>query len=205
MDALGALGDAGWYCIRAILWATDYQLPKIVAAFQRSISTNVHYMKTVFCLKTEKTADKTFTGHQKTAGKSSVGKGFASGLSFTGSCASHRLVGGVILSCGSSLRWEDNMVATFHCSFLSHESMDLNLYGNAGSLRLQDFIIPYEGTSALFFLTSGADFLELYLGMSIKDSRCGLDLEWLQISRKTQLVLDAVKKSIGLRFKPVEL
>lgn len=32
LDALGALGDAGWYCIRAILWAADFELPKTVVA-----------------------------------------------------------------------------------------------------------------------------------------------------------------------------
>lgn len=32
LDALGALGDAGWYCIRAILWAADLELPKTVLA-----------------------------------------------------------------------------------------------------------------------------------------------------------------------------
>ncbi|GMP80072.1 hypothetical protein CsSME_00035310 [Camellia sinensis var. sinensis] len=29
---LDALGDAGWYCIRAILWAADYELPKSATA-----------------------------------------------------------------------------------------------------------------------------------------------------------------------------
>ena len=32
LDALGALGDVGWYCIRAILWAVGYELPRSVAA-----------------------------------------------------------------------------------------------------------------------------------------------------------------------------
>lgn len=32
MDAMGALGDAGWYVIREILWANDYQMPQSVAA-----------------------------------------------------------------------------------------------------------------------------------------------------------------------------
>ncbi|KVH98591.1 uncharacterized oxidoreductase At4g09670-like [Cynara cardunculus var. scolymus] len=32
LDALGALGDAGWYCVRSILWANDFQLPKFVKA-----------------------------------------------------------------------------------------------------------------------------------------------------------------------------
>lgn len=34
LDALGALGDAGWYCIRAILWAANYELPKTVTALR---------------------------------------------------------------------------------------------------------------------------------------------------------------------------
>ncbi|GLJ50868.1 hypothetical protein SUGI_1083550 [Cryptomeria japonica] len=32
LDALGALGDQGWYCIRAILWANDYEMPQSVIA-----------------------------------------------------------------------------------------------------------------------------------------------------------------------------
>ncbi|XP_076900606.1 putative oxidoreductase At4g09670 [Bidens hawaiensis] len=34
LDALGALGDNGWYAIRAILWANDYELPNTVTAFR---------------------------------------------------------------------------------------------------------------------------------------------------------------------------
>ncbi|GJQ91185.1 hypothetical protein Tco_0002324 [Tanacetum coccineum] len=34
LDSLGALGDTGWYSIRAILWANDYELPKTVTAFR---------------------------------------------------------------------------------------------------------------------------------------------------------------------------
>ncbi|KAG9139033.1 hypothetical protein Leryth_023952 [Lithospermum erythrorhizon] len=32
LTAQGAVGDLGWYCIRAILWANNYQLPKTVVA-----------------------------------------------------------------------------------------------------------------------------------------------------------------------------
>ncbi|KAH9295378.1 hypothetical protein KI387_038966, partial [Taxus chinensis] len=32
LDAHGALGDVGWYCIRAILWANDYEMPRSVTA-----------------------------------------------------------------------------------------------------------------------------------------------------------------------------
>jgi len=37
LDALGALGDAGWYCFRAILWAVDYELPKTVIALRNPV------------------------------------------------------------------------------------------------------------------------------------------------------------------------
>ncbi|KAB2083662.1 hypothetical protein ES319_A05G283800v1 [Gossypium barbadense] len=37
LDALGALGDAGWYGIRSILWAADYELPKTVTAFRNPV------------------------------------------------------------------------------------------------------------------------------------------------------------------------
>eukprot|EP01018_Ginkgo_biloba_P013465 Gb_08291 [translate_table: standard] len=32
LDALGAQGDIGWYCCRAILWANEYQMPQSVRA-----------------------------------------------------------------------------------------------------------------------------------------------------------------------------
>lgn len=32
LDGLGCLGDLGWYCTRAFLWAFDYEPPKYVQA-----------------------------------------------------------------------------------------------------------------------------------------------------------------------------
>ncbi|KAH9295381.1 hypothetical protein KI387_038969, partial [Taxus chinensis] len=37
LDAYGALGDLGWYCIGAILWANDYQMPQGVTAHPEPI------------------------------------------------------------------------------------------------------------------------------------------------------------------------
>lgn len=37
LDALGALGDAGWYCTRVILWAADFNLPKSVTALPGTV------------------------------------------------------------------------------------------------------------------------------------------------------------------------
>ncbi|KAM0936148.1 putative D-xylose 1-dehydrogenase (NADP(+), D-xylono-1,5-lactone-forming) [Dioscorea sansibarensis] len=181
LDSLGALGDLGWYCIRAILWALDHQLPSSATALP----------------------------------------------------AVHSNKSGVILACAAALHWDDSKVATFHCSFLANTSMDISIHGTSGSLQVTDFAIPYVEESASFKLTTGAHFAELHIGWSktpvevftlanlpqetlmvqefvrlvglILSSGGRPDPKWPDISRKTQLVMDAVKKSIDLGFKPVTL
>ncbi|KAL2489311.1 putative oxidoreductase [Forsythia ovata] len=37
LDAHGALGDTGWYCIRSILWASNFELPKTVLALRSPV------------------------------------------------------------------------------------------------------------------------------------------------------------------------
>lgn len=184
LDALGALGDLAWYCIGALLWAKDYKLP-----------TQVHALPDVT--------------------KNSAGVI----LSCTAS-----------LQWGKS---SNETSATIHCSFLSHTSMDIAISGACGSLNVYDFIIPYQETSASFEFTSGAKFAELHIGWNtrpeevevvnelpqealmvaefarlvgaIKTTGSRPDSKWPQISRKTQLVMDAVKKSIDSDCKPVYL
>ncbi|WOL09413.1 hypothetical protein Cni_G18166 [Canna indica] len=181
LDALGALGDMGWYCIRSILWAADYELPKKAIALHGAVKNEA----------------------------------------------------GVILSCGSSLLWEDGKVATFHCSFLSHLNMELSVVGTGGSLQLSDFVIPFEEEKAPFSFASGSAFTELVTGWqplpskhivttslpqealmveelsrlvaSIRDSAGKPDDKWPTISRKTQLVLDAVKASLDQGCVPVDI
>lgn len=41
LDALGALGDVGWYCIRSILWAANFELPKTVTALRGPVLNEV--------------------------------------------------------------------------------------------------------------------------------------------------------------------
>ncbi|KAA8537989.1 hypothetical protein F0562_027431 [Nyssa sinensis] len=180
LDALGALGDAGWYCIRAILWAVNYELPKTVTALP--------------------------------------------GADFNEA--------GVILSCGSTLHWADGKAATFYCSFLTNLSMDIIPLGTKGTLRVHDFVVPLQEKVAPFYVSSNSRFMELALGCepipgehavttelpqealmvrefagligSIK-SGSKPEKKWPILSRKTQMVLDAVKVSIERGFKPVEV
>ncbi|KAK7246681.1 hypothetical protein RIF29_41551 [Crotalaria pallida] len=37
LDALGSLGDEGWHCVRGILWAANYELPKTVIASREPV------------------------------------------------------------------------------------------------------------------------------------------------------------------------
>ncbi|PIM99647.1 Dimeric dihydrodiol dehydrogenase [Handroanthus impetiginosus] len=180
LDALGALGDTGWYCIRAILWACDYQLPKTVTALR----------------------DAEFNES------------------------------GVILSCGASLLFPDGKLATFYCSFLSNLTMEISVLGENGFLRVHDFVIPFNENVGPFYTNSKTKFSELSIGIEPSPSEClvktelpqealmvkefsslvkkikdglGSEKKWGVISRKTQVVVDAVKASIEKGFEPVEV
>ncbi|KAL3735445.1 hypothetical protein ACJRO7_024558 [Eucalyptus globulus] len=181
LDSHGALGDAGWYCIRSILWGNDYELPKSVTALRGPVLNKA----------------------------------------------------GVILSCGASLYWEDGKVATFHCSFLSHLTMDITAIGTKGTLQVHDFVVPFQESEASFSVASESGFNELVTGWvtkpaehivstslpqealmvkefsslvgAIKAGGSQPEMKWPIISRKTQLVLDAVKLSIKRGFEPVEV
>ncbi|XP_052203336.1 uncharacterized oxidoreductase At4g09670-like [Diospyros lotus] len=173
LDGLGALGDIGWYCVQALLWAADYSLPKTITAWP----------------------------------------------------APDINAAGVILSCGSCLRWEDGKIATFYCSFLANLSMDLIVLGSKGSFRLNDFAVPFRENVASFHVGSQfrvpilseetvasdlpqealmiREFSGLVLG--IRENGLEPERKWPAICRKTQMVVDAVKASIEMGFQPVEV
>uniref|UniRef100_A0A2N9H085 GFO/IDH/MocA-like oxidoreductase domain-containing protein n=1 Tax=Fagus sylvatica TaxID=28930 RepID=A0A2N9H085_FAGSY len=181
LDAHGALGDAGWYCVRSILWAADYELPKTVIALHGPVLNEV----------------------------------------------------GVILSCGASLHWDDGKIATFHCSFLSNLTMDITAIGSKGTLHVHDFVVPFQENEASFSAGSESWFNELvsawvpppskhtittdlaqevlmvseFAGLveTIKVKGLKPGNKWPTISRKTQLVIDAVKASIERGFEPIEV
>ncbi|XP_054786152.1 uncharacterized oxidoreductase At4g09670-like [Prosopis cineraria] len=181
LDALGSLGDLGWYCIRAILWAANYELPKTVIALRDPQLNEA----------------------------------------------------GVILSCGASLYWEDGKSATFHCSYLSNLTTDMTVIGTKGSLHVHDFIIPYQEKEASFSAGSGSSFNDLVTAWAVEPSEHVATTElpqeaqmvrefarlvgdikfkslkpekkWPTISRKTQLVVDAVKASIDKGFEAVHV
>ncbi|VVB08645.1 unnamed protein product [Arabis nemorensis] len=173
LDGLGALGDTGWYAIRATLLANNFELPKTVTAFPGAV----------------------------------------------------RNESGVILSCGASLSWEDGKTATIYCSFLADLAMDITAIGTKGTLRVHDYILPYKETEASFITSTKAWFNDLvtawvdppsehtvktasarsvYVG-EIKNKGAKPDVFWPSISRKTQLVVDAVKESLDKNYEQISL
>lgn len=180
LDSLGALGDAGWYCIRAILWAHDYELPNTVTALQ----------------------DTEFNES------------------------------GVILSCGASLNWtNDKKIVTFYCSFLSNLSMDIIAIGTKGTLRVHDFIVPFNAKVGPYFAVSDSKWIGLGCEPEPSEFRIPTVLpqevlmveefarlvggicfgkakpekKWSMISRKTQAIIDAVVASIKKGYEPVKV
>lgn len=181
LDALGALGDLGWYCIRAILFAADYELPKSVRALP--------------------------------------------GAAFNKA--------GVLTACGASLLWEDGKVATFNISFHANLTMNMTVIGTKGTLQVQDFVIPFKEDTASYSTGVESWFNDLVTGWKtipsqhhvitdlpqeafmvrefsglvagIKRNGSKPEEKWPTLSRKTQLVLDAVKSSIEKGLEPVEV
>nr|XP_009795363.1 PREDICTED: uncharacterized oxidoreductase At4g09670-like [Nicotiana sylvestris] len=101
------------------------------------------------------------------------------------------------------------------------------------NLRVHDFVIPFQENVAPFYTVESSRFGELptsihpapseqnvstdlpqealmvkefsNLVRSIKGEGCKPEKKWPTISRKTQLVVDAVKASIDKGFEPVEV
>ncbi|KAK7270397.1 hypothetical protein RIF29_23497 [Crotalaria pallida] len=181
LDSLGSLGDVGWYCITASLLTANYELPKTVIASPEPVLNQ----------------------------------------------------DGVILECGASLYWEDGKVATFRCSFLANLTMDITAIGTKGNLHVHDFGIPFHEKEASFSAGTQTSFNDLATGWSsqptkhtvkthlpqearlvtefarlvgeIKYKNSKPEKKWPIISRKTQLVLDAVKTSIQRGCEPVQI
>ncbi|KAL3830487.1 hypothetical protein ACJIZ3_019289 [Penstemon smallii] len=166
LDALGALGDAGWYCVRSILWAADFELPKSALALHGTVFNKA----------------------------------------------------GVIIAC---------------ISFLANLTMDVTIVGTNGTLHLHDFVVPFEENKASFSTAVKSGLIDLVTGWETKPSQHTVNTElpqealmvkefsrlvgsikfeggkpekkWSSFSRKTQLVIDAVKVSIEQGYVPVEI
>ncbi|XP_077213894.1 putative oxidoreductase At4g09670 [Tasmannia lanceolata] len=181
LDSLGALGDVGWYCIRSILWAADYELPKTVTAIRDPVLNK--------------------SGVILSAGSSLLwedGKLATFHCSFLSNLAIDLSVHGT----KGTLHLHDFVVPfeekTASFSFASETGFKELATGwdQLPSEHIVTTDLPQEALMVKEFAR---------LVGSIKESGSKPDKKWPTISRKTQLVLDSVKASIDKGFEPINI
>ncbi|XP_010461250.1 PREDICTED: uncharacterized oxidoreductase At4g09670-like isoform X2 [Camelina sativa] len=130
---------------------------------------------------------------------------------------------GIVLSCGALFDWEeDGITATIYCSFLANLTMEITAIGAKGTVSVHDFVIPYRETEAAFTTSTRGCLSEHKVMTELPQEACMViefarlvgevknrgakpDGFWLSFSRKTQLLVDAVKESIDNNLEPVIL
>ncbi|XP_057794636.1 uncharacterized oxidoreductase At4g09670-like [Salvia miltiorrhiza] len=111
--------------------------------------------------------------------------------------------------------------------------MEISVVGVNGSFRLHDFVIPFQENVGAFYVNANTKFAPLSIGIEpeptkrvsradlpqealmvkefgslvtkIRDHGLEWEKKWPIISRKTQLVVDAVKASIYKGYVAIEV
>ncbi|EHA8588666.1 putative oxidoreductase [Cocos nucifera] len=181
LDGLGALGNAGWYCIRSILWAADYQLPKTATAHHGPATNQA--------------------GVNLSCGATLLwddGKVANFHCSFLARLTMELSVAGT----RGTLHLSDFVIP------LEETHAKFRFATDSGFAALQTGWQPLPGEHDVSTeLPQEALMIQEFssLAGSIRDSSCKPDQKWPTIARKTQLVLDAVKASIEKGFEPVSI
>ncbi|XP_023767471.1 uncharacterized oxidoreductase At4g09670 [Lactuca sativa] len=180
LDGLGALGDAGWYCIGAILWAMSYKLPTTVTTLPATnLNSNGVIMSTTVFLHWEE--------EETTA-------------IFYCSFLSHETMDISVLGSKGSFHVEDLIIPyeEISASFKLTSGAgfaDLHIGWNEKEKEVQVHNeLPQEALMV-------KEFSRLVKG--IKESKIRPDTRWSGISRACQVVMDAAKASMDGGFKAV--
>jgi predicted dehydrogenase len=133
----------------------------------------------------------------------------------------------------AELQFRDDVSASFYCSFRTHHQQWAHLSGDAGTLHVADFVLPYFGSESTFevgqadFVQDGCDFnmerrarrivVQGYSNSHVTSPETNMirtfsglalsgqpDAFWPDVSFKTQQVLDACYLA-ALENKSVEL
>ncbi|CAI0433280.1 unnamed protein product [Linum tenue] len=183
LDSLGALGDAGWYGVRAILWAADYHLPKTVVATPGSVTSDRGVI--LACGASLHWED----------GKSAT---------FHCSFLTHLTMFLTAIGTQGTLQLND-----FIIPFQEHEAS----FSTSSRAGFDDQVTrwepgPRQEVAGIDGVPQEVRLIEEMARLvgEIKVGGAGkVDREWGARSRKTQQVLNAVKESIEKGFVPVEI
>lgn len=186
LEPLGCLGDLGWYNIRFTLWALQYQMPSKVVA---------HLLAEA----------------QRPDSPAAVP-----------------------VELSAELFFPQGVSATFFCSFQAENQQWAVISGDQGYLHLSDFVLPFYGCETSFQVTqavfhqehcrfhmeqhtrgyqlpeysdghASAQESQLFRTFSSLVLSGNVDPQWGEIALKTQLVLDACRKSAQQDGQPVWL
>ncbi|CAN1186776.1 Uncharacterized oxidoreductase At4g09670 [Linum perenne] len=181
LDSLGALGDAGWYGVRAILWAANYELPRTVVATRGAVLSNQGVL--LACGGSLHWED----------GKVAT---------FHCSFLTHMTMFVTAIGTSGTLQLND-----FIIPFEEKEAS----YSTSSQARFNDQVSGWEPAPTQHVVSVDLPQevcmikeLSRLVG-NIKVNGTKPDPTWPSRSRKTQQILNAVKESIEKGFEPVEI
>ncbi|EOA33418.1 hypothetical protein CARUB_v10020532mg [Capsella rubella] len=185
MGLAGAIGELGWYPIGAALWAMSYQMPISVRAMPSSVSTNS--VGTILSCSASLQFGSTTTAIVHCSFLSQL----STDLAISGSKGSVQMNDYVIPYKEDTAWFEYTSGAKF---------VDMHTGWNVMPERVTFDCGGTEESQEAMMLR---EFTRLVEG--IKRGDLEADHRWPEISRKTQLVVDALKKSVDIGCEVVHL
>ncbi|KAG6399814.1 hypothetical protein SASPL_141299 [Salvia splendens] len=182
LDALGALSDAGWYCIGAILWSMNQKLPTTVTALPNTVKNSAGVILTCSAsmLWDEEETVATF---------------FCSFLAHETMCLAVSASNGTLNVDDFIIPYEETAAGFSYTLGAKFANLHIGWNMKPQHVRLETKL-PQE---ALMI----QEFSGLVKGVKYLGARP--DTRWAETSRCTQLVMDAVKNSIDYGYKAIKM
>ena len=213
LEPHGCLGDLGWYCIRFALWAMKWRMPRQVCG--RLLGS--------------------FLGSQiadpgREPGRDALPRGQVDQQ--VGPTTFLHRPAPVPTEFSGELLFEGGVSAGFYCSFVTDLEQWARVSGANGSLRVDDFVLPFSGSELSFdvhrasFHVRGCDFdlkpetrrisvaehshgragaqeVNLFSNFAAAVRSGRLNAQWPEVALKTQQVMNACLDSANAEGKPV--
>ncbi|KAL8162590.1 hypothetical protein V2J09_014079 [Rumex salicifolius] len=181
LDTLGALGDLGWYCIGATLWAANYQLPKFVTALRGTITNQAGVMLSCGAsLHWEDGRVATFS---------------CSFLAYSTMDITAVGTNGTLHVNDFVIPRDENVV-----SFSTASETSLKDLGTKWTHKPSEHSVFTDLPQEAFMVKEFSALVR-----NVKRNGSKPEMKWAILSRKTQTVIDAVKASIDKGYQPVEV
>ncbi|KAG6397575.1 hypothetical protein SASPL_143744 [Salvia splendens] len=182
LDALGALGDAGWYCIGAILWSMNQKLPTTVTALPDTAKNSAGVILT--CSASMLWDD-----------EETVATFFCSFLAHETMSLAVSASNGTLNVDDFIIPYEETAAGFSYTSGAKFTDLHIGWTVKPQHVRVETKL-PQE---ALMI----QEFSGLVRGVKYLGARP--DTRWAETSRCTQLVMDAVKNSIDDGYKAIKM